>query len=241
MSATSNKQPVAVVTGASRGLGKSLAMHFIDRGYMVAGCSRGSGTISHESYRHDCVDVSQENDVRSWIRNVRTTFGCIDLLICNAGLVRSALMLSMTPADEMESIVRTNYIGAFYVLREVSKIMALHGSGRIITISSTMTLLHEEGTSIYSATKAALTETTKVLAKELAPRGVTCNVIAPGMMWTGSSESLSRGGDWQNRMLSKQIFPRIIEMDEICHVADFFASDKSGGITGQVIYIGMVS
>ncbi len=232
---------VAVITGASRGLGKNLALYFLNKDYVVVGCSRGEGTIEHKNYHHHKVDVGNEAEVRSWVRNVKNAFKKVDLLICNAGLVRSALLLSMTPSDEMESIVRTNYIGVFYVLREISKVMALRGAGRIITISSTMTLLHEEGTAVYSATKAAVTETTKVLAKELAPRGITCNVIAPAMMWTDSSEALSKGGDWQKRMLGKQIFPRIIEAEEICHIADFFASPKSSAITGQVIYIGMVA
>ena len=233
--------PVAVITGSSRGLGKSLAQYFLNKDYVVAGCSRGEGAIVHKNYQHYKVDVGNEAEVRSWVRKVKNDFKKVDLLICNAGLVRSALFLSMTPSDEMESIVRTNYIGVFYVLREISKVMALRGSGRIITISSTMTLLHEEGTAVYSATKAAVTETTKVLAKELAPRGITCNVIAPAMMWTDSSEALSKGGDWQKRMLEKQIFPRLIETEEICHIADFFASPKSSAITGQVIYIGMVA
>jgi 3-oxoacyl-[acyl-carrier protein] reductase len=162
---------------------------------------------------------------------------CVLLL----SVVRLALLLSLTPASEMEAIFRINYFGVVYVLREISKVMALAGSGRIITISSTMTLLHEEGTAVYSATKAAVTETTKVLAKELAPRGITCNVIAPAMMWTDSSEALSQLGNWQERMLEKQTFPRIIRAEEVCHVADFLASSKSGSITGQVIYIGMVS
>jgi 3-oxoacyl-[acyl-carrier protein] reductase len=232
--------PVAVITGTSRGLGKSLAQYFLSRDYVVVGCSRSEGAIDHQNYQHYKVDVGNEAEVRSWVRNLKTTWGKVDLLICNAGLVRSALLLSMTPSDEMESIVRTNYFGVFYVLREISKLMALRGSGRIITISSTMTLLHEEGTAVYSATKAAVTETTKVLAKELAPRGITCNVIAPAMMWTESSEALSKGGDWKKRMLEKQIFPRIIENEEICHIADFLASPKSSSITGQVIYIGMV-
>jgi 3-oxoacyl-[acyl-carrier protein] reductase len=233
--------PVAVITGTSRGLGKSLAQYFLKKDYVVVGCSRGEGAIEDKNYRHYKVDVGNEAEVRSWVRKVKSEFKKVDLLICNAGLVRSALLLSMTPSDEMESIVSTNYIGVFYVLREISKVMALRGSGRIITISSTMTLLHEEGTAVYSATKAAVTETTKVLAKELAPRGITCNVIAPAMMWTDSSEALSKGGDWQKRMLEKQIFPRLIETEEICHIADFFASPKSSAITGQVIFIGMVA
>ncbi len=232
---------IAVITGSSRGLGKHLAEHFLKRGFQVIGCSRGLKTINHDNYQHDSIDVGNESDVRTWVFNIKKKFGRVDILICNAGLVRSTLLLSMTPLSEAENIIRTNYIGVFNVLREISKLMALSGSGRIITISSTMTLLHEEGTSVYSATKAAVTETTKVLAKELAPCGITCNVISPAMMWTQSSMALAENSDWKKRMLMKQVFPRLIEAEEVCHVADFFASPKSGSITGQVVHVGMVS
>jgi 3-oxoacyl-[acyl-carrier protein] reductase len=231
---------VAVITGSSRGLGRNLAQYFLNKGYIILGCSRGESTIDHKNYHHFKIDVGNEDDVRSWVRKIKKLFGKIDLLICNAGLVRSALFLSLIPSSEMELMIRTNYFGVFYMLREISKVMALRGYGRIITISSTMVLLHEEGTSVYSATKAAITETTKVLAKELASKGITCNVIAPAMMCTESSTALSRGSDWQKRMLDKQIFPRFIEPDEICHIAEFFASPKSKAITGQVIYVGMI-
>lgn len=232
---------IAVITGSSRGLGKNLAKHFLKNGYTVLGCSRGDKTIDHKNYQHDTVDVGNEAHVRSWALNIKKNFGKVDVLICNAGLVRSALLLTMTPSNEAEAIVRTNYIGVFNVLREFSKIMVLRRAGRIITISSTMTLLHEEGTAVYTATKAAVIETTKVLSKELAPLGITCNVISPAMMWTDSSESFTLGGDWQRRMLNKQTFPRLIEFEEICYVADFFASPSSGSITGQIIHIGMTS
>ena len=241
MTESCSKNSIAVITGSSRGLGKHLAEHFLNRGFQVIGCSRGLKTINHDNYQHDSIDVGNESDVRTWVFNIKKKFGRVDLLICNAGLVRSTLMLSMIPSSEAENIIRTNYIGVFNVLREISKLMALTGSGRIITISSTMTLLHEEGTSVYSATKAAVTETTKVLAKELAPCGITCNVISPAMMWTQSSMALAENSDWKKRMLIKQVFPRLIEAEEVCHVADFFASPKSGSITGQVVHVGMVS
>ncbi len=232
---------VAAITGTSRGLGKCLAEHFLRRGYKVIGCSRDMQTINHENYTHYIVDVSNESNVKSWVFSIKNIFGRIDLLICNAGLVRSTLLLGVTPSSEMEAIVKTNYIGVFNVLREISKMMILRRSGKIITISSTMTLLHEEGTSVYSATKAAVNETTKVLAKELAPFGITCNVISPAMMWTESSMALAEHGDWKRRMLNKQTFPRLIQAEEVCHVADFFASANSNSITGQVIHLGMVS
>jgi 3-oxoacyl-[acyl-carrier protein] reductase len=232
--------PVAVITGTSRGLGKSLAEHFLNQEYQVSGCSRGESVLSHPQYSHSSLDISDEKQVRSWIREVKRNVGRIDVLICNAGLVQSALLLGMTPGDVMESFLKVNIGGVFYTLREVSKVMMTQGSGRIITISTTMVALHEEGTSVYSATKSAVTEMTKILAKELAPKGVTCNVIAPAMMWTDASKKLSHGVDWKQRMLKLQAIPRIIKMDEICHVADFFISPLSSAITGQVVFLGIV-
>jgi 3-oxoacyl-[acyl-carrier protein] reductase len=232
--------PVVVITGSSRGLGKSLAEHFLKQEFRVAGCSRGGSTIDNPHYYHDSLDISEENEVRSWVRKLKKTLGRVDVLICNAALVNSALLLATTPGNVMESFLKTNIAGVFYPVKEISKLMMVKGQGRIITISSTMVALHEEGTSIYSATKSAVTEMIKILAKELAPRGVTCNIIAPAMMWTESSEELSKGGDWQKRMLDIQTIPRILKMEEICNVADFFISPLSSVITGQVIYIGVV-
>ena len=233
--------PLVVITGSSRGLGKALALFFLKKNYIVVGSSRGESDIQSKNYHHYKLDIGNESNVRSWVCEIKNKFGRVDVLICNASLVKSILMLAMTPSTEVEPMFRTNYLGTFYVLREISKIMILQRSGRIITISSTMTLLHEEGTSVYSATKAAVTETTKVLARELSPTGITCNVIAPAMMLTDSSEALSKSSDWQERMMGKQIFKRFIDFDEICHIADFFISPLSRSITGQVIHVGMIS
>lgn len=127
------------------------------------------------------------------------------------------------------------------MLREVSKVMILRGYGRIITISSILTALHEEGTSAYSASKSAVTEMTKVAARELAPRGITCNVISPSMIMTDPAQALAANGDWQQRMLAKQTIKRPLTMPEICHVVAFLAAPESGCITGQVISLGLVT
>ncbi len=233
--------PLVVITGSSRGLGKALALFFLKKNYIVVGSSRGESDIQGKNYHHYKLDIGNESSVRSWVREIKNKFGRVDVLICNASLVKSILMLTMTPSSEVEPMFRTNYLGTFYVLREISKIMILQRYGRIITISSTMTLLHEEGTSVYSATKAAVTETTKVLARELSPAGITCNVIAPAIMLTDSSEALSKSSDWKERMMDKQTFKRYIDFDEICHIADFFISPMSRSVTGQVIHVGMIS
>lgn len=240
MADNNNSTQVCVISGTSRGLGRALAVHFLDKGYAVAGCSRGKPTIDHASYHHSSLDVRKEADIQDWARAVRRLFGKVDVLICNAGLARSMLLLPMTPGDEFEDFLRTNFAGVFYTLREFSKMMLSRESGRILTISSTMVALHQEGTASYSATKAAVAEMTKTLARELAPKCITCNIIAPAMMDTDSSKALAEFGDWRQRMLNKQTFPRIIDMREVCHVVDFFISPDAASITGQIVYIGLV-
>ncbi|WP_216168788.1 SDR family NAD(P)-dependent oxidoreductase [Polynucleobacter bastaniensis] len=235
-----NSMKIVVITGTSRGLGFSLALHYLKLGYCVVGCSKGLGTINHASYFHTSCNLTNEKEVGIWIRNIYKSFGSIDVLICNAGLVYSALYLSLTPSSVMNSFLNNNISAVFYVLREVSKIMVIKGFGRIITISSTMMALHEQGTAVYSATKSAVTEMTKVLANELAPRGITCNIVAPGMMVTDSSKELAQSLDWERQMLDKQVFKRVIGHDEISNATDFFISDLSKSITGQVIYLGIV-
>jgi 3-oxoacyl-[acyl-carrier protein] reductase len=230
-----------VVTGSSRGLGKKIAQHYLAEGFVVAGCSRGDSSIVHEHYFHQSLDLASEKDVRSWVRQLRKGEYQIEGLICSAGMVRAALFLSITPDDVMDAFIQNNFVGVFHVMREVSKLMAANRYGRIIAITSTLVSLHEEGSSIYSATKAAVTEMTKILAKELASSGVTCNIVAPGLMDTGPSRELSKSGDWKQRMLEKQTIERVIELDEVCHACDFFISPKASSITGQTIHLGLVT
>lgn len=235
------ERPVVVITGSSKGIGRGLAEFFLQKDYAVVGCSRGPSTLEAPLYEHAAVDVGDEKQVREWIHSVKATHERIDVLICNAGVVRSALLLTVTPGDVVEAFLRTNIAGVYYVLREVSKVMILRGYGRIITISSILTSLHEEGTSAYAASKSAVTEMTKVAARELAPRGITCNVIAPAMVMTGPAQALAANGDWQQRMLEKQTIKRPLTIAEICHVAEFLAAPESECITGQVISLGLVT
>ena len=240
MDDTTQSKQVCVISGTSKGLGWALAAHFLDNDYTVAGCSRGASTIDHPSYHHSQLDIRKEDDVQRWAKDIRRSLKWVDVLICNAGLARSSLLLPMTPGDVFEDFLRTNFASVFYTLREFSKIMIARRNGRILTISSTMAALHQQGTAGYSATKAAVTEMTKTLARELAPQNITCNVIAPAMMETEASEDLAKSGDWKLQMLDKQTFPRVIDMSEVCHVADFFVSPQAASITGQVVYIGLV-
>ena len=227
-----------VITGTRAGLGRGMAEHFVKKGYFVAGCSRGASTLEVEGYQHAQVDVGDERQVRQWIRSLQNEYRRIDVLVCTAGLAPAALLLTMTAGEVLEPLLRTNVSGTFYTCREVAKIMITQKFGRIITVSSMAVGLHEEGTSAYSASKSAIVEMTKVLAKELAPLGVTCNVIAPSMVITDAVKAL--GEAVIARALEKLTIKRTLTIEEVCNVVSFFAAPDSVCITGQVIHMGLV-
>jgi 3-oxoacyl-[acyl-carrier protein] reductase len=231
--------PVMVVTGTSKGIGRGIAAHFAANGYRVAGCSRGPSSLQMENYEHSTVDVGDEAQVRTWIRSIKRAHGRIDVLVCAAGLLPAALLMLETSSEALESVLRTNIGGTYLVCREAAKVMMLQRSGRILTVSSMAVGLHEVGTSAYSATKSAVVEMTKIMAKELAVFGITCNVIAPSMYKTESVEAL--GEAVIERALDKLTIKRTLNIEEICNVVAFFAAPESSCITGQVLHMGLVS
>jgi len=230
--------PVMMITGASRGIGRGLAEHFLEHGYRVVGCSRGSGTFEHPSYEHIELDVTDEQAVRAWVRAVRRSYGHIDVLVCNAGIARAARLLTMTDGTMLDEVVRSNLYGTYFVCREVARTMMTNHAGRIITISSMAVGLHEEGTSAYASAKAAIVEMTKILAKELAPLGITANVVAPSMYPSDAFEAL--GTTIQERARGRLAIQRTLDIEEIANVVAFFAASESRAITGQVIHLGLV-
>lgn len=227
-----------LITGSSKGIGRGLAEYFLSQGYFVVGCSREQSIFKSDHYHHTCIDVGDEGKVRSWIRAVKKSLLRIDVLIANAAIIQAKSLLTMTSASDMEQMFRTNVTGVYNVCREVSKVMMLQQSGRIITLSSMSAGLHEEGTSAYSATKASVVEITKILAKELASSGITCNALAPSMVMTGAVDSL--GESISNRAMGKLSIKRYLTIEEIAHAISFFIAPESGSITGQVLYMGLV-
>lgn len=231
-------KPVVVVTGTSKGLGLQLAKMFVESGCFVFGCSRGDSSFESSFYRHSKVDIGEEGQVRTWIRGIKKEAGKIDILVCNAGVVESVLPLAATSVRVLDAYLKTNVVGTFLVCREVGKIMTVQRSGRIVAISTTMTRLHEPGTSAYSATKSAIEEIIRVLARELAGANITCNIVAPGLIPTDASESF--GEDWNERMLDLQTIRKPITPSEIFHAISYFTSAAAASVTGQTLYMGLV-
>jgi 3-oxoacyl-[acyl-carrier protein] reductase len=232
------ESPVMVITGSSRGIGRGLAEQFLARGYRVAGCSRGPSTLEDPAYHHSQVDVGDESAVRTWVRALRSKYGRIDILVCNAGTAKAASLVTMTDGALLEEIVRSNVFGTFFVCREVARAMMVARTGRIVTVSSMAVGLHEEGTAAYAASKSAIVEMTKILAKELAPLGITANVIAPSMYASDAFAAL--GEAVQQRARERLTIQRTVTIEEIANVVAFYAAPDSSVITGQVIHMGLV-
>ena len=184
------EQPVIAITGTEWGIGLGMAGYFVERNHRVAGCSRGPTGLASANYLHSQVDVTDEKQVRGWFRTVKNHYGRIDVLVCNAAMIPASSLLAATSLDVADRTFRTNVIGTYLACREAAKIMMLQRSGQIITVSSMAVGLHEVGTSVYAASKSAVVEMTKVLANELAPLGITCNVIAPSVFSTSAVENL---------------------------------------------------
>jgi 3-oxoacyl-[acyl-carrier protein] reductase len=145
----------------------------------------------------------------------------------------------MLPTDLFTEFYESSFKTTFLACREASKLMLPQRAGRIITIGSTMTIVHEPGTAAYSANKAAIVEFTKVLARELAAHNITCNTIAPSLMNTPSSEAM--GEEWRGRMLAMQTIRRPVEIAEIGGIVEFLASPQAACLTGQVLSTCFVS
>ncbi|MDA2933357.1 SDR family oxidoreductase [Acidobacteria bacterium AH-259-D05] len=231
------ERPVALVTGSSRGVGRGIAEQFLSQGYRVIGCSRGPSTLKREGYEHAIVDVGRDEQVQQWISTVARSYGRIDVVINNAGshLVAFALV---TSTDLVESTLRTNFLGTFAVCRESAKVMLKRKFGRIINISSIAVGLHMKGTSAYAASKSAIVEFSKVLAEELGPVGITCNVVALCLLETHMTASLSKEAiEYCEQRLA---IKRWATIEDVCNVIFFLASPASSYVTGQVIHLGFV-
>ncbi|MBS1618831.1 MAG: SDR family oxidoreductase [Bacteroidetes bacterium] len=229
-----------VITGTSKGIGQMLAGHFLTQGMTVYGCSRGEATITHAAYHHEQVDLRDEMQVMRWVRSIRKSSEGIDILICNAADTSANMLTAHTSAAKLNEILSINFGGTYLVCREVSKLMLLKKYGRIITFSSMSVSLHEEGTSAYTASKAAVVEFTKVLAKELAAHHITCNVIAPSVYYTDTVQE-TLGQEILDHALSRLTIQRALTDADICHTVDYLASPLSAQVTGQVIHLGLVS
>ena len=224
-----------LITGTRKGIGNQLANYYLKKNYNVIGCSRGDIDFIHDNYFHFNIDISNEQSVKDMFLRIRKKFKRLDILINNAG-VASMNHILLTPINKAQKIISTNFLGTFIMSRESAKIMKKNSFGRIINITSVGTQMKLEGEAIYTASKSAVENFTVVLSRELADFGITVNGIGPTPIITDLIKSVPK--EKIKNILSQLAFNRFTEITDITNVIDFFISEQSSYITGQVIYLG---
>ena len=229
---------VILITGASRGIGKSLCEHFCELGLHVYGCSRSVSDLVHPGYVHLIADITVEADVKSVVRRCLDDHGRIDILVNNAGIA-SMNHLVTTPVESVKKLFETNFLGTFLFSREVSKSMIKNKYGRIINFTTVARPLNLEGELIYTSTKAAVEQFTRVSAKELASFNITVNAVGPTPVLTRLIKTVPK--EKLDKIIFAQAIKRMGTFEDISHVIDFLSDPKSNFITGQIIYLGGVT
>lgn len=238
------KGKVAVVTGASRGIGRAIAKKLASLGAFVVINYNGSQERAEEVKQeieeaggtaavYQC-DVSDYGKCETFIQNVITEYGHLDILVNNAGVTRDGLLMKMTEED-FGKVIDTNLKGAFHTIRFASRQMLKQKGGRIINMSSVVGVTGNAGQANYAASKAGIIGLTKAAARELASRGITVNAIAPGFIETDMTSVLPE----KVREASAAQIPlgSFGKPEQVAAAAAFLASEDAGYITGQVLHV----
>ncbi|NDC48091.1 MAG: 3-oxoacyl-[acyl-carrier-protein] reductase [Micrococcales bacterium] len=221
---------VVLVTGGNRGIGKSIAESFVSAGYKVAVTVRsGEGPAGTLSVKADVTDGSS---LDAAFAEVEEKLGPVEILVANAGITKDTLLMRMTD-EEFESVIDTNLSGTFRVLRRATKSMIKAKYGRVILIGSVVALLGSPGQVNYSASKSGLVGMARSLTRELAGRGITANVVAPGFIDTDMTAELSE--EVQAEYKKRIPVGRFASPEEVAKVVLWLASDDASYISGAVI------
>ncbi|XOD70253.1 MAG: 3-oxoacyl-ACP reductase FabG [Sodalis sp. (in: enterobacteria)] len=234
------KGKIALVTGASRGIGRAIAEMFAERGATVIGTATSkTGADSISAYLGNsgegmALDVSKTISHDAFLEKMHTNFGDVNILVNNAGITRDNLLMRMKE-DEWQSILDTNLTSVYRMSKGVIRAMMKERYGRIITIGSVVGLVGNAGQANYAAAKAGIIGFSKSLAREVASRGITVNVVAPGFIATDMTKALT--DERRASILSQIPANRLGYPKEIASAVAFFASEEAAYITGETIHV----
>src|SRR5215212_2102362 len=234
----------AIVTGASRGIGRAIAHRLATQGADVAFSYRGNEAAAKEAAaeiealgrRGLAVqgDATEPSAAEALVKATVEAFGKVDILVNNAGITRDDLIMRMS-LDDFRDVLETNLFGAFYMIKAVTRPMLRAKGGRIVNITSVSGQAGQTGQANYSAAKAGLIGLTKATARELASRSITCNAVAPGFVLTELTEDLPDA--LQTEITSRTPLGRFGTTEEVANAVAFLASDDAAFITGQVLAV----
>ena len=234
---------IAIVTGASQGIGETIAVEMAKSGANVFCLARNKNALDStinkiisngdKASAYSC-DISDNEQFNNIVTDIFKEYGSIDILVNNAGITNDTLLMRMSD-DQWDSVLNINLKGSFTCTRSVIKYMMKKKSGRIINITSIVGLTGNAGQANYAASKAGLIGMTKSIAKEVASRGITANCVAPGWIETAMTEQLSN--DVKNKFLSQIPTGKIGYPKDIANTVIFLASKEAEYITGQTITV----
>lgn len=238
---TDIQDKVALVTGASRGIGKAIALQLAQAGIKVVGTATseaGADAITHYlapfGGQGMVLNVTDVASVESVLQEIQTRMGSVDILVNNAGVTRDNLLMRMKD-EEWDDIMSTNLTSVFRLSKAVMRGMMKKRYGRIITIGSVVGSTGNPGQANYAAAKAGLIGFSKSLAREIASRGITVNVVAPGFIDTDMTKALT--DDQKAQIFADIPANRLGQPEEIAATVAFLASDAAGYITGETIHV----
>jgi 3-oxoacyl-[acyl-carrier protein] reductase len=234
---------VALITGASQGIGRACALKLAKEGAAVAVAARSQEkldelvneiTANGGKAAAFALDVTDEDQVKAAIKAAIAQFGKVDILVNNAGITRDQLVLRMKRAD-WDAVLQTNLTSAYLCIQQVTSSMLKQRWGRIINITSVFGQMGQAGQANYAASKAGLIGLTMAIARELGSRSITCNAVAPGFIETAMTDAL---GDEFKQSAAKQIpLGRVGTVDDVASAVTFLASDNASYITGHVLNV----
>jgi 3-oxoacyl-[acyl-carrier protein] reductase len=233
---------VALVTGASRGIGRAIALRLAGAGAFVVAAARGENAgetatiIKKAGGKAEAValEVTDPESIKAFVAGAVERHGRIDILVNNAGITRDTLLLRMK-RDDWDAVLQTNLTAAFACAQAVLKPMLKQQAGRIVNITSVVGQTGQAGQANYAASKAGLIGFTKALAQEVASRNITVNAVAPGLIDTDMTRALP--AEAQEALLARVPLKRAGTPEDVANAVCFLASDEASYITGHVLSV----